>query len=118
MTASVSAHICVAVRTACESDAHLGMVQAAGPVDDSVVVAPVQPHRAAHRPARVRLAKLEEPVEHGTVLAHVETLQLAHVLVLRGGLRARAAQRERWARWCVLGGLSHSGTTHAPGCPA
>jgi hypothetical protein len=61
------------------------VVQAAGPVDHGVVLAPVQAHCAAHGAARICLAKLEQAVKHRTVLADVEALQLPHVLVLQGG---------------------------------
>mmetsp|Transcript_15020 Transcript_15020/g.42583 ORF Transcript_15020/g.42583 Transcript_15020/m.42583 type:complete len:265 (+) Transcript_15020:491-1285(+) len=59
----------------------LGVVQAAGPVDDDVRGAGVEALRAAYTAARVNLYIVEQIVEHRAVLAHVEALQLADKLV-------------------------------------
>mmetsp|Transcript_26489 Transcript_26489/g.89135 ORF Transcript_26489/g.89135 Transcript_26489/m.89135 type:complete len:349 (+) Transcript_26489:295-1341(+) len=59
----------------------LRVVQAPSPVDHNVRPLLVQPHRAADGPGSVQLTELEEAVEDGAVLADVESLQLAQVLV-------------------------------------
>ena len=43
------------------------------------------PHGAVYAPARVRLAKIEQAVENGTVLPQVEPLHLCQVVLLRIG---------------------------------
>jgi hypothetical protein len=60
----------------------LGVVQAPRPVDDGVRLLVVELDRAAHGPAGVDLAEVEEAVEDGAILGAVEALELPHVLVL------------------------------------
>ena len=74
----------------------LGMVEAAHPVDDNVVLLVVEAQRAAHRAAGGDLAEVEDAVEHRAVLAHVEALELTHVLVLRAGQRAESSENEHF----------------------
>lgn len=69
----------------------LGVVQAAGPVDGDVATVLVQLHRAVQRRARVHGAKVVQPLEHRTVLAHVEVVQ---VLAVRGEVLRRDALQE------------------------
>jgi hypothetical protein len=59
----------------------LGVVQAAGPVDADVGLLAVEARGAADRARGGDLAELEEAVEDGAVLAHVEALQLAQVVL-------------------------------------
>lgn len=67
----------------------LGVVEATRPVDNNIVLLVVEADRPAHGAARGDLAELEHAVEDGAVLAHVEPLELPHMLVLRGrGCRA------------------------------
>jgi hypothetical protein len=60
----------------------LGMVQASGPVDGNVAVAVVELDGAPDGAPGVGLAEIVEPVEHGAILAHVEALELPHLVVL------------------------------------
>ena len=64
----------------------LGVVQAAGPVDDDIGAALIDARGAPDRAARVRLAIFIQPVENRAVIADVEALEhrsevrLLHVL--------------------------------------
>ncbi len=53
-----------------------GVMQAAGPVDGDVRLLLVEFHSPGHGSARRDLAEFVETVEHRTVLAHVEPLEL------------------------------------------
>lgn len=69
----------------------LGVVQAAGPVDGDVTAVLVQLHGAVQRRARVHGTKVVQALEHRTILAHVEVVQ---VLAVRGqGLRRDPLQK-------------------------
>jgi len=59
----------------------LGVMETAGPVDDDVGAVLVETAGAADGTGRVKLAELEEAVEHRAVLPHVEALQLADVVL-------------------------------------
>mmetsp|Transcript_6128 Transcript_6128/g.20644 ORF Transcript_6128/g.20644 Transcript_6128/m.20644 type:complete len:351 (+) Transcript_6128:838-1890(+) len=58
------------------------VVQTASPVDHYLALFLVQLHCAADRTSRVNLAKVEQAIEHRTVLPDVEALELPDVLVL------------------------------------
>ena len=59
----------------------LGVMEAAGPVDDDVGAVLVEAAGAADGAGSVQLAELEEAVENGAVLPDVEALELADVVL-------------------------------------
>lgn len=63
----------------------LRMVKPPSPIHRNIRLLPVQLGRRAHRTAGGGLAELEQAVEHGTVLADVEALEVAGVDVVADG---------------------------------
>mmetsp|Transcript_8360 Transcript_8360/g.19617 ORF Transcript_8360/g.19617 Transcript_8360/m.19617 type:complete len:269 (-) Transcript_8360:28-834(-) len=59
----------------------LGMMQASTPIHNDVRVIVIQPRSASDAPAGIHLTEFKHAVEDGTVLPHIETLELACIVV-------------------------------------